>query len=299
MMLRRAHALAITAVLTMAHGVTVCSAQHSSDIPKLHSEGEYFKALSVFELLPAKKITDDAAIAAAKSAWALGLNRQAAEQFDSILRKGDLSVETRVRLVLSRGVLEYQDEHYQEAALFAEKAIGYMTESSPLRGRAYLLWGQSLYRTNAYGQAHEKFINALADTRGNDRGEANFALGLVEMKLSKYDDAQKRLEAIPVDHDRTGAAIRLLAAIALETHQESKAKFWIEKGRAEHPDSFVDSWGDYALLQVALAKGELGEARMLTETAQKNFAPSDPWIILMQAAVEQAEWKKRNEAQVG
>jgi tetratricopeptide (TPR) repeat protein len=299
MILRRARYLVIAATIFVASAASVANAQHSSDIQKLHSEGEYFKALSMYELLPRKKVTDDGKIAAAKSAWALGLNRQAAEQIDEILRGGQIGQDTRVRLVLSRGVIEYQDERYQEAALFAQKAIGTMTEPSPLRGRAYLLWGQSLFRVGLYGEARERFVSALNDARGSDKGEANFSLGLAEVKLNRYEDAQKHLEAIPVDHERTGAAIRLLADIAIETRQEVKAKFWIEKGRAEHPDSFVDSWADYALLQVALAKGDLDEARRLTDAAQRSFAPSDPWIILMLATVEQAEWKKRNEAKVG
>jgi tetratricopeptide (TPR) repeat protein len=299
MILRPARYLIIAATLSLSSGVQFAVAQHSSEITKLHSEGEYFKALSMYELLPEKKVTDEAKIAAAKSAWALGLNRQAAEQIDAILRSGEINADTRTRLVLSRGVIEYQEERYQEAALFAEKAIGFMTDPSPLRGRAYLLWGQSLFRTGTYGDARDKFMSALGDARGVDRAEANFSLGLVEVKLSRYDEAQKRLEAIPVDHERTGAAIRLLADIALETHQAGKAKFWIEKGRSDHPDSFVDSWADYALLRVAVERGDLDEARRLAESAQKNFAASDPWIILMQATVEQAEWKKRNEAKVG
>ena len=289
----------VASIVTAFSGVGMANAQHSVEVQKLSAEGEHLKALAMYELLPTKKIGPEARIAAAKSAWALGLNRQAADEFDAILRDPQLQPDMRTRLVLSRGVIEYQEERYQEAALFAEKAIGYMTETSPLRGRAYLLWGQSMMRTGAYPIAHDKFSKALEDVSGADKAEAHFALGLVEMKLGKYQEAQKHLELIPTDHDRTAVAVRMLAAISLETKQQERAKFWIEKGRLDHPEAFVDCWGDYGLEQVALAKGDLEEARRLTDQASKRFPPSDSWLILMQAALEQAEWMKRDQVSLG
>ncbi len=282
----------------VTHG-SVARAQHSSDVQKLSIEGDHFKALTTYELLPSKRVGIEAKIAAAKSAWALGLNRQAAESFDVILREPQLSADTRARLTLSRAVLEYQEERYQEAVLFAEKAVSLLHEASPLRGRALLLWGQANVRMRAYGTAEEKFIQALHEVQGVDRAEANFSLGVVELKLGKYKEAQKHLEAIPMGHERTATTIRLLAALSLETKQIERAKFWIEKGKAEHPEIFVDSWGDYGLVQVALAQGDLETARRIEEGARKQFAPSDSWLVLMQAALEEAEWRRVDEMKVG
>lgn len=291
--------LLVCAAWGLSRGADCAHAQHSVEVQKLSADGEHLKALAMFEFLPSKKIAREARIAAAKSAWALGLNRQAADEFDAILRDSQLQPDMRTRLVLSRGVIEYQEERYQEAALFAEKAIGYMTESSPLRGRAYLLWGQSLMRTGAYPMAHEKFSKSLEDVSSSDRADAHFSLGLVEMKLGRYQDAQKHFELVPTDHDRTAVAVRMLAAISLETKQQDRAKFWIEKGKLDHPEAFVDSWGDYGLVQVALAKGDIEEARRVTDLASKRFPPSDSWLILMQAALEQAEWMKREQVSQG
>jgi tetratricopeptide (TPR) repeat protein len=295
--MKRSHALIfITATLLTVGCLRLAEAQHSSEVQKLSAEGDHMKALAMFELLPNKKVVTEARIAAAKSAWALGLNRQAADGFDAILRDPGIAPDTRTRLVLSRGVIEYQEERYQEASLYAEKAIGFMQESAPLRGRAYLLWGQSLLRTGAYSSALEKFQKALADVSPQDRPEAHFALGLVELKLGRYAEAQKDLEAIPMDHVRTPVAVRMLAALALETHHYDRAKFWIEKGQADHPETFVDSWGDYGLVQSAIALGNLDDARRVVERAQKQFSPSDSWLVLMQASLESAEWKKRDVA---
>ncbi len=274
-------------------------AQHASDVQKLSAEGDHFHALTMYDLLPSKKIVSEAKIAAGKSAWALGLNRQAAESFDVILRDPQLSPETRARLTLSRGVLEYQEERYQEAALFAEKAVSLLPEPSPLRGRALLLWGQSYIRTRSYSYAQEKFLKALSEVQGGDKAETNFALGLVEMKLGKYSEAQRHLEAVPMNHERTATAIRLLAGLSLETKQSERAKFWIEKGKTEFPEAFVDSWGDYGLVQVALSQGDVSSARKIAGQASKQYAPSDSWLILMQAALEQAEWQNLENGRIG
>jgi len=281
---------------TVACGFSVgAHAQHSIDIQKLAADGEHMKALAMYELLPSRSLSLSARIAAAKSAWALGLNRQAAEGFDSILREAQLPTDTQARLTLSRGVLEYQEERYAEAALFAEKTVSYLKQSSPLRSRALLLWGQSLTRVSAYASAQEKLVAALEDASSVDQPEIQYSLGVVEMKLGKYSDAEKHLKAIPTDHERAPATVRLLASISLETHQPDRARFWIEKGKSDYPEAFLDSWGDYGLLQIALEKGEISQARNTFESAQKQYAPSDPWLVLMQATLEQAQWKKEGQ----
>jgi ATP/maltotriose-dependent transcriptional regulator MalT len=45
-------------------------------------------------------------------------------------------------------------------------------------------------------------------------------------------------------------------------------------------------------VQISIAKGELPKAQSVLSEAQKQYPASDPWLILMQAALEQAEWKR-------
>lgn len=272
-------------------------AQHPVDVQRLNAEGEHMKALAMYELLPTRAVTIEARIAAAKSSWALGLNRKAADAFDAILRDQSISGDTRARLTLSRGVIEFQEERYPEASLFAEKAVSLLPEPSPLRSRAYLLWGQSLSRSNAYSSGVERLEAAIQEASAGDKPEIHFAIGAAEIRLGRFSDAERHLKAIPTDHERAPATVRLLATIALETHQEDRARFWIEKGRKDYPEAFIDSWGNYGLLQAALSKGEIPVARDVLSEAQKQYPPSDPWLILMQAALEQAEWKRELEAQ--
>jgi tetratricopeptide (TPR) repeat protein len=268
------------------------SAQHPVNVQRLSAEGEHLKALTMYEVLPERVLAADTRLAAARSAWALGLNDRAAREFDTVLRLPDINADLRARLTLSRGVLEFQEERYQEAVLYATKAVSYLKEPSPLRGRAYLLWGQSLSALKSYAVAEDKFLKALHECEGVDAPEVNFSLGIIEMKLAKYNDAEERLKKVPSDHDRAAEALRALASIALETGRDVQAKFWIEKGKLDHPDAFVDSWADYGLVQVALSQNDLLRARRKVEDAQQQYPPSDAWLILMQAALEKAEWER-------
>jgi ATP/maltotriose-dependent transcriptional regulator MalT len=150
-----------------------------------------------------------------------------------------------------------------------------------------------LSRTGAYGAAGQKLEMALSDADEVDKAEINFALGMVEMRIGKLEKAEERLKAIPTQHDRSAAAVRALASIALQTSQTERARFWIEKGKSAYPEAFLDSWAEYGLMQVAVANGDLPGARKLVDDAQKSYPPSDPWLILMRAALEESEWGRK------
>jgi tetratricopeptide (TPR) repeat protein len=213
------------------------------------------------------------------------------------LRSENLDVDERSRITLSRGIIEFQEERYQEAGLFAEKAVSLLPEKAPLRGRALLLWGQSLIKANEYSNAEEKLWRAFAEAAPADRSDAAMSLGTVQWKLGKLSDAQRALKTIPTDHPQAAEAIRLLANISLQTEQSSRARFWLEKGRSDYSEFFVDSWSDYAQMNVALKDGDLSRARKVFDQAQKRLPPSDAWLIVMQASLEQAEWKERTNTQ--
>lgn len=273
----------------------VCYAEHPVDVERLSAEGDHFRALEVYERLPDRRLARETHVAAAKSAWALGLSRKAADLFDSVLRNGDMDIDERARVTFSRGIIEYQEERYQEAALFAEKAANLLPEKSPLRGRALLLWGQSLFRVKAYSTAEEKLWRSLAEAAASDRPEVAMALGMVQVKLGKLADAERTLKTIPTDNIYAAEAVRQLAAISMQTDQNDRARFWLEKGKANYGDFFLDSWAEYGQVRIALTDGDLPRARRVVDQAQKRLPPSDGWLIVMQALLEQAEWKKRAE----
>lgn len=295
---RRSRAIAaLVSAVTFVGSSWTANAQHPIDIQRLSAEGDHFKALSLYELLPHRQFDTDTYVSAAKSAWALGLTKQSIALFDSVLRGETLSSEDRARITLSRGVIDFQEERYQEAALFAEKASTLLPEKSPLRGRALLLLGQSLLKVGAYATAEEKLLRALADSIQSDRPEIVFALGSAQIKLGKLTEAEKSLKAVPTEDARAPLAVRSLASIALQTNQSERAQFWFERGKSSYPEAFLDSWADYGMTKAALESGNINHARAVVERAEKRFPPSDTWLILMRAALEHAEWNRGTEGQ--
>jgi tetratricopeptide (TPR) repeat protein len=288
---------ALVSFLPVTVGGRDAYAQHPVDVQRLTAEGDHFRALSLYEILPVRQLDEGTYISAAKSAWALGLTKQATELFDTVLRNRELNQDDRARITLSRAVIEYQEERYQEASLFAEKATGYLVEKSPLRGRALLLLGQSLLRLGAYASAEERLLQALSDAAPSDRPDVAFSLGSAQVKLGKLSDAERSFKAIPTDHVRAASAVRSLASISLQSDQGERARFWIERGKSNYPEAFLDSWADYGLTTVALKEGNMPQAREVVERAERRYPPSDAWLILMQAALEQAEWNQGTQGQ--
>lgn len=272
-------------------------AQHPIEVQRLAASGEYFVALTTYEKMPKRIATSESIVAAARSAWALGLASRAIEEFDRALRDEKLPEVEKARIYLSKGIIEYQEAHYQVATLHAERAVKIIqglqsNEPSPLRAKANLLWADSLTKLGSFGDAEEKYSNAIADGSQEDLPQMYFSRGKCRLQLGKYEDARKDFELVPLGHDLTADSIRNLASIALDTGKYTSAAFWLNKGRAEYADNFLDSWVDYALLRVAVSQDDVQSVRDLRSAAIKKYPPSDPWLTLLQAAAESYEWSK-------
>lgn len=286
-------------LIVLCSVATGAAAQHPVDVQRYMARGEYFEALTTFEQLPQRRITTDTRIAAAKSAWALGLMDRAAQELDAALKDDSLPRDERARQTVSRGIIEFQEGRYQDSILYAEKALSLVSGPSPLRARALCLWGQALFKTKAYGAAEEKLTEALKISPESDEAEMRFIRGQIRFRLAKYQDAQADFETIPLDHDRAPLAIRYLARLALEQGNFEGAGFWLTKGRQEFPDYFVDSWVEYARMRIAAQTGDRATMSKLLEQAQKQYPPSDPWIVLAAATAEIGVWQSTESKAVG
>ena len=269
---------------------TSVRAEEPISVQLLTSHGEYYKALLTYEQLPKRKITTDSTVAAARAAWALSLHGKASELFDQALESPSLSKIDRARIYLSRGIIEYQEEHYQMASLLGKRAVEQIEIAGPLRAKARLLVGQSLEALKNYGEAYEVLNQAVGESDGDDEGEIHYALGLASFQLNRVTEAEENFKKIPYGHDRTAASIRKLAEINLILNQPEKTKFWIEKGKAEYPDQFIDSWVQYALVESAVKMHDFETMRALQVQANHQYAPSDFWVGLINAATENQEW---------
>lgn len=280
----------ISAVLLLSSGT--CLAQHPFEVQRKVADGNHFDALVLFDEMPQRKVTTASRVAAGRSAWALGLPERAIAEFETALHDPNLDAVEQARLHLSRGIIELQEERPRVAVLYAKKVCSLLEQPSPLRARAWLLWGKGLARNGAHLQALEKYQQALAETEVDAQPEVHYLLGETFARLGNYEDAQMHLEQVPLDHERTPQALRLLANVSLEQGQPSTAAFWLSKGRSEFPDQFLDSWVDYALARVAIDKGDATAVQAIQKDAAKKYPPSDYWFNLLNAAAETFYWKQ-------
>ena len=269
----------------------VALAQHSIDVQRKAADGDYMAALVTYEKMPKRIVTSAAQLAAARSAWALGLSTRALDEYDKALKQGGLEPREIARIYLSKGIIEYQENRPQIAVLDAEKALTLLPDASPVRGQVFALWGQSLADMKQYAQAEDKFKLALEECESDQKVDIYYHLGNSQLQLGKFEEAKENLEKIPLKQERASSAMRLLAQIALETKNLSSAAFWVEKGREEFPDSFLDSWSDYVMLRAATEKKDPVKVRAIRESANKRYPPSDPWVSLLNALAEEFEWQ--------
>jgi tetratricopeptide (TPR) repeat protein len=266
--------------------------QHSIDVQRAAARMDYFQALETYMKMPRRTSTTASTIAAAKSAWALSLPQLAIEEFDRALQDDSLDPVDRARLLISRGVIEFQEGRYQISNHFAEQAVRSLKKPSPLRAKGWMLWGQDAYELGQYGSAEAKFVAALKETAAEDAPDINYQLGLCRLKLGRQMEARENFENVPLEHEMAPNAIRHLADIALSAGNFSSAEFWLNTGRKQFADAFLDSWVDYALLRVAVDASNTQKVREIRLNAQSKYPPSDQWLNLIEAAAELYEWKR-------
>jgi tetratricopeptide (TPR) repeat protein len=276
---------------------TKSSAQHSIEVQRLAAKGDYYQALLVYGRMAKRSATSECHIAVAKSAWALGLMDQAAEEFDIALRDDSLPQLDRARLLLSRGIMEFQEGRHQSSNVFAGRAIELLSEPTSLRARVWLLWAQNLQSLGQFGAAEEKYLKALEESSEDDKPSIHYNLGLCRMRLGKTEEAGANFENIPISDPNAAGAVRYLARIALEKEDFPKAQFWLETGRREFPDSFLDSWVDYAMLRIAISEVSEEKVREIRAAAASKYPPSDEWLNLLDAAAEEFEWRENSQVQ--
>jgi len=265
-------------------------ADHPIEVQRKSARGEHFEALVLYDRLAQRNMTPDARLAAAKSAWALGLVDKAVAEFDHLIVQDELTTYEQGRIHLMRSILEYQEQRYQVSTLYAERAVKALSAGT-LRGKAWLVWGDSLQELGKNGDAQEKYTKAIEELVVDERPEAYYRMGLNLLRLGKSTEAQAAFENVPLGHARTPSTIRELARIALDNEEFDNAAFWLARGRSDYPDHFLDSWVDYALIRIGQEQGELKKVREMQKQVQEKYPPSDSWLTLLLASSEVFEWK--------
>ncbi|MBX7143840.1 MAG: hypothetical protein K1X79_05265 [Oligoflexia bacterium] len=287
----------------------VC-AQHSIDVQRAAARGDYLEALSTFDALPRRTLDAASIVAAGRSAWALGLPLRALEEFDRALRIDGMGCEDIVRILLSKGIIEFQEGHYQVAALHAERAVMQSLEAplassnkgapeapsallAALRSKALLLWADSLAKQKAFAAAEVKYVASIEGAPTEIEPQIHLALARARQQLGRFEEAKLEFERVPLQHELTPAAMRGLAEVAVELGKLEQAEYWLTRGRKDYPDQFLDSWVEYVMVRRAAADNDFKRVQEVLSAASKKYPPSDAWLILSYAAAESMQWEER------
>jgi tetratricopeptide (TPR) repeat protein len=261
------------------------NAQHAIEVQRLHSTGKFLESLVEYDRIPKRRVTVDAVVAAGKSAWALGLPSRALQEFDTALRKRGLDSIQQGEILLSEGIIHFQEGESEVAISYAERSLEIVPPPHILRSRALLLSAEALTRLGRHAEA-------LAESSLEDRHNALYGLGTVRMNLGKTVEAREAFEAIPTESDHAAQSVRHLAEIALRERNFKRAYQWLVKGQREHAEFFLDSWVQYALVRCAVAQHQLSLVEDLQRVANERFPQSDGWITLLNAEAESLIWSQ-------
>lgn len=288
--------LALTSIVVVAglNGEDA-SAQHAIEVQRLHADGKYLESLQEYDKIPKRRVTVDAVVAAGKSAWALGLPTRALQEFDAALRGRGLDSLQRAEMLLSEGIIHFQEGELEVALHYAEKAAEAVPRPHLLRARALLLGAESLTRLGRNAEAETRYGQSLEESTAEDRHNALFGLGTVRLLLGKTKEAREAFEAIPTESEHAAHAVRHLAELELRERNIKRAYQWLMKGQREHATFFLDSWVQYALVRCAVAQNDLNLVQDLRRVANERFPPSDGWVTLLNAEAESFIWSQISE----
>lgn len=269
-------------------------AQHAIEVQRLHSDGKYIESLIEYERIPKRRVSVDATVTAGKSAWALGLPSRALQEFDTALRQRGLDSLQHAEILLSEGIVHFQEGEFEVAASYAERSIVGIPTPHLLRSRALLLWAEAVARLGRNAEAEARYGEALAESSVADRHNALFGLGVVRSILGKSKEAREAFESVPASSEHAAEAVRHLAELELRERNFRRAYQWLVKGQREHAEFFLDSWVHYALVRCAVALQDLSLVQDLQRVANERFPPSDGWVTLLNAEAESFVWRKAN-----
>lgn len=229
--------------------------------------------------------------AAARSAWALGLIMEARIRWEEAFEHPDCTGVERARALLSRSLMELQEEQYEEARSFAEEGSSYI-DSSELRGQLQYVIAEALYAQNLYSLAEGYYKKAVSESSKEGRQEALLKLASVQNKLGRPQEARKSLVKIELSSRLTPIALNRLIEIDAHGRNSTGVRTWVEEGRNSFPSEFHTPKVGYAHARSLLADGLYYEAEEEISHLEKESKESDPWVQLGRALVEEYHAKQ-------
>jgi tetratricopeptide (TPR) repeat protein len=253
-------------------------------IADLSRRGKHFEALAKYCTAENQASFADK-LAAAKSAWALGLVQRARALWDEVLANADFQGEERTRTSLARAIVELQESDFEEARAIAERAAAKLS-SSDLRAQFWLVIAEALKEQNAMSLAEGYYTKALNDGGKAVQNEARYLLGECQLKLGMINDARYSFAGVEAGSHYTVQALRKLIEIDLSQRNYDGVLTWAEEGRESYPTDFRDGWLSYAMISSLVELGRADDAQKELHELKVRLSENSPWYTLSSAAVE-------------
>lgn len=279
-------------VMTVSLGgwSVIAHAEHPVTVEQRYAAGDYLQALATYQRIPERVRTTASIVAAARSAVALSASPQAISLIQQGLLRPDLGEEDRARLHVLRVIVEFQESRYHAAATLLGQAEPLLQKFPLVHAQALLLWGDVLSAHGQKAAAEQKYQMASTLNFAEFQDEIAYRLGMIQAELGKRELALESLQKVSVTSERAPRTIQMLAQLSYDLGRHEDVAFWIAKGKSDYPDAFVNSWNDYALVTGALTLHKPVEAEEHSVRARATFPPSDPWITLLNGALEAYRW---------
>ena len=259
-------------------------AQVQSQIVEFSKAGNHFQALS--EFLEENKATLNLVqrVAAAKSAWALGLVSTARDLWEQVLSDKDFQGPERKRTMLSQAILELQESRYDRARAIAEEAVRGM-DVSDLQTQFFLVIAEALKEQGAINIALPYYKKAMEQSSEELRNEAMYLFADAQMKLGMLDEARYNFASIDTSARYAARALQKLIEIDLSQFNYDGVLAWLEEGRSNYAEEFQDAWSSYAFITALLELGKEDEAKKELKAFRARYSADNQWFILADAAM--------------
>lgn len=254
-------------------------------IRDLTAHGQHLEALKIFDEKEESKRSLADRLAAAKSAWALGLPDRARVIWDEALSQSDFVGSERERELLARAILELQEGRFDEARSRAESAAQTIA-SSPMRAQFWLVVAEALKSQGALSQAETYYRRAAEETSPDGKSEVMFLLGECQRQLGLTSEARYSYTAVESKSKYSSAALQRLTDIDLSQRNYEGVLTWVSEGRENNPQEFDDPWIGYAEISALVELDRVPDAQRMLEKLRVRHSDKDPWFLLAEAAVE-------------
>lgn len=252
-------------------------------IHDLMQTGQYFVALS--RAGETNTLTIDDRLAAAKSAWALGLVEKARQYWDEVFASKQFGGAERNRELLARAAMELQEQNYEKARAIAEQAAAGIQQSD-LRAEFYMIAGESLREQGNLSQAQVYYSKAAQDAAGRVKSEALCILGECQLKLGLINEARYSFTSVEMSSKQAPLALRRLAEIDLLQRNYDGVLTWLGEGRESYAADFEDSWTGYATITALLELDRIDDAKSELERMRARHSDRSSWYQLADASYE-------------